>query len=144
MLSLRQLETDPHEHGHEESPIVIQILVIFFLLLASLFVFLPYSNFMKSQKKKGKKGCCKGMCISLSSCFAAGMLLSIAILHILPEADANYGAGGHEEEEGHEGEEEEGHGEGHSFPVPFLLFLVGFMVMLLLDQVIFKDKPASN
>ena len=62
------------------------------------------------------------------------MLLSIAILHILPEAAATYGKEGHEEEGAH-GEEEEEHGEeeGHNFPVVYFLFLIGFMAMLLLD-----------
>jgi hypothetical protein len=37
-------------------------------------------------------------------------------------------------------EEEEGHKEegSHGFPLVYILFFVGFMIMLFLDQVIFK------
>ena len=123
------------------------------------------------------------------------MLLSLALCHILPEANEMYGIyqkgleakeegvvkmahdheeegheeegheeegheeegheeEGHEEEgheeEGHEeeGHEEEGHEEHaghkeegeHSFPVPSVLFFCGFIVMIILDQVIFKPN----
>jgi len=53
----------------------------------------------------------------------------------------------HEEEE--EGHEEKGHDdhddhgeEEKGFPLPYALFCVGFIVMLLLEQVVFK-KPAA-
>lgn len=75
--------------------------------------------------------------------------MSIAILHILPEATALYGKEEHGEEEHEEhheeeGEEEEHVGGEHTFPVPYLMFFIGFMVMLLMDQVIFKRKGSDN
>ena len=71
------------------------------------------------------------------------MLLAIAIIHILPETNEVYeGLKAHEmeaEEKGHvEGLEEE-HEEGHPFPLPFVLFVVGFMFLLSMDQILFKS-----
>lgn len=115
------------------------------------------------------------------------MLMSMAICHILPEADAMYSkylsdkeaaelastpllehdhdGDGHDDhaEEDHEEEEDEHHdedeeedkeetkddhddhddhdehGEGHGFPFSYTLFLVGFLIMLALDKVLFKQ-----
>ena len=44
--------------------------------------------------------------------------------------------------DGHEGHSEEG---GHSgFPLPFVLFFIGFSTMLLMDQVIFKASTLTT
>jgi hypothetical protein len=56
-------------------------------------VFFPFSQV--KPKKEGdsaekKKECCKGRFFSISNCFAAGMLLSMALCHILPEAEGMY------------------------------------------------------
>jgi len=56
------------------------------------------------------------------SCFAAGMLLTLSICHILPEANEKY-------EEMQLGKEHKG----HPFPLPFVLFLCGFLFLLFLD-----------
>ena len=113
--------------------------------------------------------------------------MSMALCHILPEADAMYGKylvekeaaekaatpelghdhdgdghddhdeDDHDEEEGEDHDEEEGedhaeekkeqaedehedhddHGEEHGFPFSYTLFLVGFLLMLGLDKVVF-------
>jgi hypothetical protein len=119
------------------------------------------------------------------------MLLSMALCHILPEADAmyskylvaqeaiehaneaaelehdhdgdgveDYGDEEHEgeEEEHHEGEEEEDHDDhdeeeeghddhegheeegGHGFPFAYTMFFCGFMLMLILDKVLFNKS----
>ena len=101
---MRSLQHDDHEvdlhDDHEEldaeaskSLTGIKILIIVLLLLAGLFVFFPYSQV--KPKKEGdsaekKKECCKGRFFSISNCFAAGMLLSMALCHILPEAEGMY------------------------------------------------------
>jgi len=101
---MRSLQHDDHEvdlhDDHDEldaeaskSLTGIKILIIVLLLLAGLFVFFPYSQV--KPKKEGdsaekKKECCKGRFFSISNCFAAGMLLSMALCHILPEAEGMY------------------------------------------------------
>eukprot|EP00356_Strombidium_inclinatum_P011728 CAMPEP_0170490094 /NCGR_PEP_ID=MMETSP0208-20121228/8362_1 /TAXON_ID=197538 /ORGANISM="Strombidium inclinatum, Strain S3" /LENGTH=102 /DNA_ID=CAMNT_0010765329 /DNA_START=102 /DNA_END=410 /DNA_ORIENTATION=- len=93
------------------------------------------------------------------SCFAAGMLLALAICHILPEANESYEEIVAEEElheehrrrilseddhDDHDDHEEEEHGHGHAFPLPFVLFMAGFLLLLLLDQVLFKQLPEED
>ena len=100
--------------------------------------------------KDRKNGCCKGKFFSMLTCFAAGMLLTISLAHILPEATAMYGEYlEHLEEEGETGHrllEEKKHDEHEEgkFPLPSIIFFLGFMFMLLLDQIIFKRDEAVN
>lgn len=81
--------------------------------------------------------------MSLITCFAAGMLLSMSLCHILPEAIKMYEAskkGGHEDEnEGKDGDDDDHENEG-DFPLPNIIFLIGFMSLLLIDQVCCKSK----
>ena len=154
-----------------------KIVSIFLMILAGLFVFFPYAKMFNDPKnqKSGetidqnaaeqdthvdKKKCVNGKrFFSLMSCFAAGMLIALALCHILPEANYMYGQaekhGGHavagaeeaahaehDEHDDHDEHEGETHSkeeeEGHGTPVPNIIFVVGFMFVLLLDQVIFK------
>ena len=101
---MRSLEEDDHagdiHSDHDEldaegvkSLTGIKVLIIVLLLIAGLFVFFPFSQV--KPKKEGdsaekKKECCKGRFFSISNCFAAGMLLSMALCHILPEAEGMY------------------------------------------------------
>ena len=101
----RFLEEDDHEgHDHEvddhgaseadldaKSNITgIKIVIIILLLLAGLFVFFPYTQVRPKKDAEKKKQCCKGRFFSISNCFAAGMLFSMALCHILPEAEGMY------------------------------------------------------
>ena len=79
------------------------------------------------------------------TCFAAGMLMTLSIVHILPEAAGIYKAFQIEElakvKKGGRLLEEEDHGpEVDDFPMPNLIFFCGFMTMMFLDQVAFKSK----
>ena len=103
----RFLEDDDHEgHDHEVGEhdlsevdsdakgniTGIKVLIIVLLLLAGLFVFFPYTQVRPKKEGEKKKQCCKGRFFSISNCFAAGMLFSMALCHILPEAEAMYQA----------------------------------------------------
>ena len=48
----------------------------------------------------------------------------------------------HADHAGHADEVEEEHA--HGFPLPFVLFVVGFLMMLLMDQVLFKHAECST
>ena len=94
----RKLEEDDHEdHGHEEDHDELRtarILMIIFVILAGLVVFLPYTPMVRNSSAKNNQDgeaqtdtkVCKGRMHQFSNCFAAGMLLSLSIVHILPEA----------------------------------------------------------
>jgi zinc transporter ZupT len=80
--------------------------------------------------------------------FAGGVFLAMAFIHILPESVEQYNEAMEEEEpavatgksasaataaeKDHDHEE---HG-AHIFPLPYLLFFVGYMMVLLIDRVL--------
>lgn len=151
-------EKEDDDHDEELSPAdkstvrTVKIIVMIILLLAGCFVFFPFSRFVNNKKA----GCCKGAFFGMLTSFAAGMLLSLSFVHILPEAAGIYKelvAAEHKAEEAAEAAakaakvaavaaakagkrllEEEEHGEeGESFPLPNVIFFIGFMLMLFLD-----------
>ena len=95
---LRFLKEDDHDHDHDDHAaeaggaskvLTIKIVVMILVLISGCFVFFPYSRFVKNNNKK--EGCCKdGMFFALMTSFAAGMLLAISLIHIVPEANAIY------------------------------------------------------
>lgn len=65
--------------------------------------------------------------LSLANCFSAGIFISLAFMHILPEVLEHYN------EEVCEGKE-------RCFPWPFLIVLLGYSMILMLDKVAFSTK----
>lgn len=104
-----------------------------------------YSKFFRSSK----------VVLSLMNCFAGGVFLAMALIHILPEAAEQYNdimaekaeeahkAASNSTASAHE-EEEEGHEEHHAFPLPYLLFFVGYMMVLLIDRVLAGEHGHSH
>ena len=62
--------------------------------------------------------------LSVLNCFSAGMFLAMALMHILPEGIELFEM--YTEKEGIE----------EPFPLPYLMFFVGFLLVLLVDRVI--------
>ena len=74
---------------------------------------------------KASKSCSKQKnLLSLLNCFSAGIFLAMALLHLLPEGVVLYK--GWVETEGIQ----------DPFPLPYMLFLVGFLLVLFVDRVI--------
>ena len=113
-------EKDDHDHTHnehdeEESKLLIfRLVVIALMIIASLALFIPYLSCLSNQTNKtqrnrigtndalaNSKNKCKSKFLSLSVCFAAGMLISMSLCHILPESVEMYseyaGSSAHEE-----------------------------------------------
>jgi len=147
---LEELHDDHDHHDEEESGVgMARAIVIILLVITATFMFLPY----RGSNHKNLSKCQQNM-YSWASCFAAGMLLAIAAVHILPEANAMWAAA--MEEENHEDETAEEHAEhgdehdeheeegGHGFPLPFVLMIVGFNAMLFMDQVLFKQNKHEH
>ena len=63
--------------------------IIVVMLMSGSFVFLPFTKRCAYNKNEDKSSC-KNLFFSISACFAAGMLMSISVLHILPEANEMY------------------------------------------------------
>jgi len=90
---------------------------------------------------------CRGSAVALGlmNSFAGGVFLAMAFVHILPEAAETYNASmakssaEHDDhrrrlaESGTEEKEEEHHDE--AFPLPYVLFFLGYAVILLVDRV---------
>ena len=69
-----------------------RIIMITFVFLAGACIFLPYIKCMrkKEEQRDPITPLCKGRLHQFSNCFAAGMLFSISLVHILPEAIEMY------------------------------------------------------
>lgn len=155
--SRRFLADDDHghddhgdEHSEEDGVLTMKIVVIFLVAIFALVVFLPYMQCIKNRKVKQKVDdgsynnmkfvCCGGGRIqSYSTAFASGMLMTMALCHILPETITSYEnvMKSSHSEEGHDhrllaaddhGVEEEGD-HGGKFPTAYVFFLVGFWIM---------------
>ena len=85
--------------------------------------------------------------LSILNTFAAGTFLAMALSHILPESVALYESAmessetteedGHDHDHAHDHEEEttEEHAHSHLFPLPYLLFMTGYAIVLFIDKV---------
>jgi zinc transporter ZupT len=97
------------------------------------------------------------------NCFAGGVFLAMAFIHILPEAVEQYYGFMTGEEHSHAGHrllktsaanatltakgeiEEEKHVDRHGiFPLPYLLFFVGYCLVLLVDRVFAGEHGHSH
>lgn len=144
----------------DESMIGPRIVISVCMILAACVVFLPFTKRCQTSKDEPKNSC-KSISFSLSACFAAGMIISISLLHILPEASEKFEGileKRQKEYEAREVAEAKDHGEtapdhhkhdehlklgGHEFPLPYLLFQVGFFFMLTINTV-FKKNEARD
>lgn len=63
----------------------------------------------------------------------------MSLIHILPETGEKYNDFMKDEEETHAESADEHDEHEHSIPVPYVLFICGFLFMLLMDQVVFKQ-----
>ena len=111
---------------------------------------------------------CRGsqLMLSLMNCFAGGLFLAMAFMHILPEAvEQYYGAmtGAEDAHAGHRmlqatttttaganstiavAAKEEAHVDRHGiFPLPYLLFFSGYCLVLLVDRVFAGEYGHSH
>lgn len=94
--------------------------------------------------------------LSLMNCFAGGVFLAMAFMHILPESVEQYYAIMSEEETKDEGKLrflhsatsattiEEAAPEARIFPFPYLLFFAGYGLVLLFDRVLAGEHGHSH
>ena len=83
-----------HDHGHDEEGgdlLVARIIMIVVILIAALPILLPYTKFVRKSsadmhEEQTDTKVCSGRLQQYSICFASGMLLSLSLVHILPEA----------------------------------------------------------
>lgn len=140
-----------HDHDHEEGSGMQTIMKLKIAMIVILFcvVYLglipAYSKYFRSSK----------VILSLMNCFAGGVFLAMALIHILPEAAEQYNATMKEMAEAEEKkasnstasaakeDEHDDHGH-HFFPLPYLLFFVGYLLVLLIDRVLAGEHGHSH
>lgn len=72
--------------------------------------------------------------LGIGNAFAGGIFIAIALMHIMPEQVENY-----EQLKNDENDDDD-----DSFPVPFLLLVAGYTLILLIDKVIFDSNLAHS
>lgn len=176
---LRFLAEDEHddhddhggEHSDDDKIMTARIIMIIFVILVGCVVFIPYTRLVKKnedgeqEQEVSDTKICSGRVHQFSNCFAAGMLFSLSIVHILPEALEAYATykatkpkDDHDDHDDHrrlfaklfarglaeDDHDDHGHGDGANFPLVFFFFVLGFLFMLLLDQVLFKKYESKD
>jgi zinc transporter ZupT len=141
--------TDDHadEAGSMDTLMKLKIALIVILFCIVYLGLIPaYSKVFRSSK----------LVLSLMNSFAGGVFLAMAFIHILPESVEQYNdamAAAEEKSEAVSGNsttaavpaEEHDHEEhGHIFPLPYLLFFVGYMMVLLIDRVLAGEHGHSH
>ena len=108
------------------------------LKLLSIFVMFAEAFFMGIIPVKVKRCRNSVTALGVANAFAGGVFIAIALLHIMPEAAEAWGTYACEtwpEVDEHTGESECG----HYYPVPYLLAVVGYAMILVLDKVLFDS-----
>ncbi len=139
--------TDDHDDGSMDTLMKLKIALIVILFCIVYLGLIPaYSKVFRSSK----------LVLSLMNSFAGGVFLAMAFIHILPESVEQYNDAMKEEEEpavatgnsttaaaAAEDHDHEEHG-AHIFPLPYLLFFVGYMMVLLIDRVLAGEHGHSH
>ena len=123
---------EDHEHDHEEEhdehgegidPEVFKIIMLVCMFLCVGFGVLPKVW-----------GTCRnnGLLLSLLNCFSAGIFLAMSLIHIMPETAEIY-----VEWAAAEGIEE-------PFPLPYVMFFIGYLLILFVDRVAAKAFGAGH
>lgn len=82
-------DTDGHDHDDQTSLTGPRAVVCICMIFASLLSLVPFHPRCKGKKNEPKDSF-RYLFFSLSACFAAGMIMTISMLHILPEAHEKY------------------------------------------------------
>jgi len=147
------------DHGSEGSSadtlMGLKIALIIILFLVCYLGLIPaYSKYCRSNK----------LTLSLMNCFAGGVFLAMAFIHILPISVEQYYGAMTGEEDLHDHrllqaastivtktnttiavEKEEEHVDRHGiFPLPYLLFFVGYCIVLIVDRVLAGEHGHSH
>ena len=111
---------DDHDDDHDEEGIDIDTLKIILMICMILCVGLGFIP-----KAWGR---CRNDAYILSflNCFSAGIFLGMAIVHMMPEAAEVYGMWALCE------------GVERPFPLPYVMYFIGYMVILSIDRVLAK------
>jgi zinc transporter ZupT len=150
-----------HDHGSEGGSSVDTLMGLKIALIIILF-FVCYLGLIPAYSKYCRSS---QLALSLMNCFAGGVFLAMAFIHILPEAVEQYYGAMTGEEDAHAGHrllqtassvipktnstttvvEEEKHVDRHGiFPLPYLMFFVGYCLVLLVDRVFAGEHGHSH
>jgi zinc transporter ZupT len=118
---------DGADHDHGVSSRQLQNIKTMFLILYLLLTYLGMLPYAISMCRNSHK------VLSVMNCFAAGVFLSIALIHLLPEGSEQY----------YSWAESDGVGIEEPFPLPYTVTFVGYLIAILIDRVIFFQKESK-
>ena len=93
----------------------LKVIMIFVIFVVSLAGILPLKIKAINNSESG---------LSYLNCFSAGMFLAIALIHMMPESVSEYK------------DYTDENVTGEPFPLPFCCMFIGYLIVLLMDQVI--------
>ena len=134
---------DDHDDHDEAGLTTIMKLKIAMIVILFCIVYLglipAYSKFFRSSK----------VILSLLNCFAGGVFLAMAFIHILPESAEQYNdvmkkLAEEENASNTTATAKTGEHGAHVFPLPYLLFFIGYMMVLLIDRVFAGEHGHSH
>lgn len=126
-----KLQTDNGEDSDADKLQTYRIIMMSAMAVASFLLFIPFLPSCRTTAQSESENTtliCKGRSIQFLNCFAGGIILSLTLCHILPESLDAY-------------KQFKASNEPYlcaNFPYIQVLVVVGFLFLLLLDQVLFK------
>jgi len=107
------------------------------LALKIVFVFIFFFLALAAGIIPAKSTRCKAnqTLLGVANSFAAGVFMAIAFMHILPEAVGDYSEIMEDgKDEGDSDDDDNG-----PFPLPYLLYFIGYTFILIVDRVVFDS-----
>ena len=112
-------------HHHGISSKQVQNIKTIFLILYLLITYLGILPYAISACRNSSR------VLSYMNCFAAGVFISIALIHLLPEGAEQYDGWAAENEID------------DPFPLLYTMAVIGVLIAIIVDRVIFAGKPSS-
>ena len=80
-----------HDHADDSQILGIRIGIVILMIVCDSFVLMPYCKCCRKDEQLNKNLMSpRRIFFAIASCFSAGLLMSMAFLHILPEANEIY------------------------------------------------------
>ena len=120
---------DAHSHGPHEAGLTSDQISTFKTVFIIVYLGITYIGLLPTVV-----GSCKNneTTLSFMNCFAAGVFLSIALIHLLPEGGEQYDSWASEQ------------GYAEPFPLPYTVIFLGYLIAVMVDRIFNKNRGQSE